>query len=127
MGRWPGHVGRLDGCGLSGERRGRRRAERGRCRGRARWGAVAEGGAACSSAGAGRNRGGQGAWGWLRGVLGLVAAHWGRQRVIGVGKLPAPMRGFLPQWDRWAREGAGFGPLVRTAGFGPLGAAALAS
>ncbi|ERH27516.1 hypothetical protein HMPREF1550_02379 [Actinomyces sp. oral taxon 877 str. F0543] len=47
-------------------------------------------------------------------------AHWGRQRVIGVGKLPAPMRGFLPQWDRWARI-VGPGPLVPTAGFGPLG------
>ena len=35
MGRWPGHAGRLNGCGLSGERR---RAERGRGRGRARRG-----------------------------------------------------------------------------------------
>ena len=127
MGRWPGHVGRLDGCGLSGERR---RAERGRCRGRARWGAVAEGGAACSSAGAGRNRGGQGAWGWLRGVLGLVAAHWGRQIACPNAWFPTPM-GPLRS-DRCVRT-AGFGPLgsdrwARTAGPGTaLRAAALAS
>ena len=42
MGRWPGPARRLNGCGLSGGRRGRRRAERGRCRGRTRSGAVAE-------------------------------------------------------------------------------------
>ena len=61
-------------------------------------------------------------------------AHWGRQRVIGVGKLPTPMRGFLPQWNRRARDGVervavlGAQDDTKRAGLGrALGAAVLAS